>query len=201
MPSPPLPPFPHLPPPLTGAPAGVPVGSVVAFAGAADKNSAGAARLAAQGWMVCDGTLLSTTQYNELFNVIGYDWSATQSGDTFNLPDMRGYFLRGVDEGSGHDPDLGSRTPNSKVGSLQPCALQVHEHDYEEVAITPAPGGDVAGVASLVTQSSLPTSSVTPASVTSQKETRPVNVYVYYLIKFTSQVFPQVLPQGQRVVF
>ena len=204
-PSPPLPPFPHLPPPLTGAPAGVPVGSIIAFAGLADPNTAGAALLAAQGWRVCDGTALSTTQYNELFTVIGYQWSPQDGGDTFCIPNLRGYFLRGVDGGSGNDPDAGSRilpdkTVAPQVGSLQHCALQDHVHSYKPAVVSDAPEGGEGGS---VTTGSSDTERVVvkgdpPSPRVSDAETRPVNVYVYYLIKFTSQVFPPFLHQAQR---
>jgi microcystin-dependent protein len=196
-PAPPAPPFPYLPPPIAGAPVGVPVGSVIAFAG----TLAGSVPLAAQGWMVCDGTALSTTQYNELFAAIGYQWSAASGGDTFNLPDLQGYFLRGVDPDGAVDKD---RT-NRAVGSLQPCALEDHEHDYQKATVTTAVAGD-AGAASLVTLSSQPTGGAVQGDLpnrvpVSKTETRPVNAYVYYIIKYASAVFPPLVGGAQRLGF
>jgi microcystin-dependent protein len=40
------------------------------------------------GWLKCDGRSLSTTNYNFLFQVIGYKFGG--SGSTFNLPDAEG---------------------------------------------------------------------------------------------------------------
>lgn len=40
------------------------------------------------GWLVCDGRSLSTTQYNLLFQVIGYQFGG--SGSTFQLPNPAG---------------------------------------------------------------------------------------------------------------
>ncbi len=40
------------------------------------------------GWLKCDGRSLSTTNYNFLFQVIGYQFGG--SGSTFNLPDAEG---------------------------------------------------------------------------------------------------------------
>lgn len=40
------------------------------------------------GWLKCDGRGLSTTDYNFLFQVIGYKFGG--SGSTFNLPDAEG---------------------------------------------------------------------------------------------------------------
>lgn len=42
------------------------------------------------GWLKCDGRALSVADYNLLFQVIGYSFSATKSGATFNLPDAEG---------------------------------------------------------------------------------------------------------------
>jgi microcystin-dependent protein len=66
------------------------------------------------GWLACDGAALSTTgQYAKLFSVIQYAHGG--SGTVFNLPDLRGYFVRGVDAG---------RT----FGSSQDDAFQGHYH-------------------------------------------------------------------------
>ena len=62
----------------------VPPGAVMAFA----MNSAPA------GWIVADGASISTGGANAaLFAAIGYTYGG--SGGSFNLPDLRGYFVRG----------------------------------------------------------------------------------------------------------
>lgn len=55
-----------------------PVGSLQAYAGAS----------APTGWLLCDGTLYSTSVYPELFSVLGYTYGG--SGASFNVPDLRG---------------------------------------------------------------------------------------------------------------
>ena len=45
-------------------------------------------------WLVCDGSLYSTTLFAELFAAIGYAHGG--SGTEFRVPDLRGYFVRGV---------------------------------------------------------------------------------------------------------
>jgi microcystin-dependent protein len=64
-----------------------PVGSVISFAGANAPN----------GWLVCDGRALSSAAYPTLFGTISNNWGAGLAGTTndFNLPDLRGMFLRG----------------------------------------------------------------------------------------------------------
>lgn len=47
------------------------------------------------GWLVRDGSAISRTTYKDLFNAIGTDFGAGDGVNTFNLPDDRGYFIRG----------------------------------------------------------------------------------------------------------
>jgi len=96
----------------------LPTGLIVPFAG--DTSSV------PSGWMLCDGTIIDRTTYANLFNVIGQSFGDGDGSTTFNLPDFRGMFLRGVDNGAGRDPDVGSRTApaqggnaNDNVGSVQ----------------------------------------------------------------------------------
>ena len=98
------------------------------------------------GWLLCDGTAVSQTTYADLFAVIGCNFGC--SGGNFNLPDLRGRFLRGRDGGSGRDPDSGARTAMStggntadNVGSVQVDAFKSHTHSTYAGAAT-NPGGD-----------------------------------------------------------
>ncbi len=72
----------------------------------------------------------SRFQYQSLFFALGTAHGQGDGSTTFNLPDYRGYFLRGADLGAGHDPDAGNRTslgpvPASGVGSLQGDATRI----------------------------------------------------------------------------
>jgi microcystin-dependent protein len=105
---------------------GSPPGSVMAYAGSTPP----------EGWLICDGSTLSRTQYAELFAAIGTAHGEGNGATTFNLPDYRGYFLRGVDMGAGRDPDVISRTAvitggntGDAVGSVQEDQMQSHKHD------------------------------------------------------------------------
>ena len=42
------------------------------------------------GFLLCDGTAVSRTQYSALFDVVGTDYGTGDGSTTFNLPDMRG---------------------------------------------------------------------------------------------------------------
>ena len=42
------------------------------------------------GWLKCDGRFLSSNNYPQLFNIIGFSFGSNSSG-LFNIPDFRGY--------------------------------------------------------------------------------------------------------------
>lgn len=64
-----------------------PPGAITAFAASSPPT----------GWLTCDGTAVSRTSYAALFAVIGTTWGIGDGSTTFNLPDLRGQFLRGYD--------------------------------------------------------------------------------------------------------
>jgi len=72
----------------------VPVGAISAFAMA----------MPPVGWIKCNGIALSRTSYAALYSTIGTSWGAGDGVTSFNVPDLRGQFLRGADEGRGQDP-------------------------------------------------------------------------------------------------
>lgn len=73
------------------------------------------------GWLKANGAAVSRTAYAELFAAIGTTFGAGDGFVTFNLPDLRGEFVRGWDDGRGLD---GGRT----FGSVQGYTLQSHNH-------------------------------------------------------------------------
>ncbi len=201
---------PFLPAPMI--PAGVPVGTVVAYAGLIDEDAqqAPARRqiLAAQGWLVCDGGTVPVSQYPVLAVVLGNAYGNQKNGQ-FCLPDYRGVFLRGVngDRQSPNDPAAAQRTGSgpggqgntgNQVGSLQTSQFQEHEHQYTPGTV---PGtfqpGEAEGVQS--TTQSTTTAVVCEAGDAASTgcfgaETRPLNLYVYYLIKATADVIAIAAP-------
>jgi len=61
---------------------GMPVGSVVPYAGAS----------APSGWLLADGSEISRTTYSDLFTAIGVAYGVGNGVDTFDIPDMRDRF-------------------------------------------------------------------------------------------------------------
>lgn len=55
------------------------------------------------GWLKCNGAVISRTDYDELFDSIGTTYGAGDGSTTFNLPDLRGEFIRCWDDGRGVD--------------------------------------------------------------------------------------------------
>ena len=101
------------------------------------------------GYYLCNGDAYNRTDVNaaELFAVIGTTWGAPNATQ-FQVPDLRGVFLRGVDAGRGYDPDRNSRTsytPGSAsgdaAGSFQPSALASHTHTFVGSAYTSSSNG------------------------------------------------------------
>ena len=64
-----------------------------------------AANTAPTGYLVCDGAAVSRTTYATLFAVIATTHGPGNGTTTFNLPDLRGVFIRGIDRARGLDTD------------------------------------------------------------------------------------------------
>ena len=59
------------------------------------------------GWIKANGAAVSRSTYSALFSAIGTTFGSGDGSTTFNLPDMRGYFPRGFDDGRGVDSGRG----------------------------------------------------------------------------------------------
>ncbi|OWY40346.1 hypothetical protein CEK28_04910 [Xenophilus sp. AP218F] len=75
------------------------------------------------GWVKCDGALLSRAAYPALFAAIGTTFGAGDGKTTFGVPDLRGEFVRGWDDGRGVDS-------SRAFGSSQSGQNQSHEHGW-----------------------------------------------------------------------
>jgi microcystin-dependent protein len=179
-------------------PISTPVGSIIAFAGKIGKPSDSGQiepfttqSIEAFGWMVCDGSALSAYQYPELYSVLGDLYGSSGSGSSlaFNLPDLRGQFLRGigVDSASTENRTAAPNGDVNGVGSTQTDALQTHVHTYSEpTGASPGNSGPAFAAINPNALTGAPTNEPGQATVkVSQLETRPTNVFINYLIKYT----------------
>ena len=58
---------------------------------------------APSGYLKCNGAAVSRTTYADLFAIIGTTHGEGNGSSTFNVPDLRGEFVRGWDDGRGVD--------------------------------------------------------------------------------------------------
>jgi microcystin-dependent protein len=157
----------------------MPVGTIVPYGGAT----------APDGWLLCDGGVVSRTTYADLFAVIGTAFGEGNGTTTFNLPDLRGMFLRGRDAGAGRDPDTGGReemafggNTGDAVGSVQADQYRSHTHTVTRYwnNVFHGNGGQWAGHYNGSSYSTGQTGSIENAG---GNETRPINAYVNFIIK------------------
>lgn len=73
------------------------------------------------GWLKANGAAVSRTAYADLFSKIGTTFGAGNGTTTFNVPDLRGEFIRGWDDGRGADS-------GRVFGTAQLDAVQGHHH-------------------------------------------------------------------------
>jgi microcystin-dependent protein len=167
---------------------GVPCGTIVPFA--KDVISSGLPT----GWLLCDGSAISRTSYATLYAVVGNWWgdgsTGTGSGTgKFNLPDFRGFFMRGMlhTASSTRAPDSASRTSlyttgltaGGNIGTYEAHALESHTHTYKRMDTH---NFGQSGTANPEFESDTQTSTPNGANVST--ETRPNNIYVEYIIRY-----------------
>jgi microcystin-dependent protein len=166
-----------------------PIGSIQAYGGDL-RDAALREELARQGWLPCDGSAVSRVAYPQLFAALKTSFGAGDGSQTFNLPDFRGRFLRGVDGGAGNDPDRASRAISAKggaqgdaVGSLQDDAFKSHAHPilgHHGRGIDGDSQWDPLALAGWIDKYNQFWKTAEPAG---GSETRPKNVDVYWIIK------------------
>jgi microcystin-dependent protein len=96
---------------ITSATVNTPPGTVVFHCGST----------APSGYLKANGATVSRTTYSSLFSALGTTFGAGDGSTTFNLPDLRGEFVRGWDDGRGIDS---GRT----FGSFQDGFMTDHTH-------------------------------------------------------------------------
>lgn len=119
--------------------------------------------------LLCNGAPVSRTTYAALFAAVGAYYGNGDGSTTFNVPDYRGLFLRGLDNGRGIDP---GRTLYSRQG----FAIQAHNHALGVFA-------GAGGAAAFSAAGGAPTTYYSTNS-TGGSETRPENASVNYFIVF-----------------
>ena len=146
------------------------------------------------GYIKCNGALLNENAYPELFAVIGRTYGGASANSTFKVPDLRGEFVRGWDDGRGVDV-------GRAIGTSQNEDFKSHSHgasssvvgDHTHGGVTSGGPGNVSGRWDATGIGNNNTPQTDPAgshnhtitvNATGGSETRPRNVALMYIIKF-----------------
>lgn len=123
-----------------------------------------------EGWLRCNGADVSRTTYAALFAAVGTRFGSA-NGSTFRLPDLRGEFIRGWDNGRGLDP-------GRSFGSMQDDAIRAPFNIGRIISSQFAwTGGTLHGEGYMK-------ASEGGAGLSSGPETRPHNLALLACIKF-----------------
>ena len=159
---------------------GVPAGSVFSFA----------TTTVPTGYLECNGAAVSRSTYASLFSAISTTWGVGDGSSTFNLPDLRGQFVRGWDNSAGVDS-------GRSFASSQSDQNKSHNHSINDSGHNHTAGnwgGSFGGSSGVTvfrsdqsgTNSSIIQSATTGISIQNDggTEVRVKNYALMYVIKF-----------------
>jgi len=136
------------------------------------------------GWLHANGAAVSRATFAALFAAIGTTYGAGDGSTTFNLPDLRGEFIRGHD--GGRNVDAGR-----VFGSAQTDAMQGHGHTNTSFRVGSAGGtgeflgaNDTPAGETRTGRITTPTSDGTNGTPRTASENRPRNIAMLACIKF-----------------
>jgi microcystin-dependent protein len=95
----------------------LPVGSIMPYPKAT----------APENWLICDGSAISRTDYSELFNAIGTTFGEGDGSTTFNLPNIKGRTIVGLDTDDTDFNTIG-KTLGEKTHTLTVAEMPEHNH-------------------------------------------------------------------------
>ena len=99
---------------------GVPIGSVFNLA----------TTTVPTGFLECNGAAVSRSTYASLFSTISTTWGAGDGSSTFNLPDLRGQFVRGWDNSAGVDSGRSFASSQTDQNKSHGHTSAAHTHAY-----------------------------------------------------------------------
>lgn len=124
---------------------------------------------APSGWLKANGAAISRTAYADLFAAISTTFGNGDGFNTFNLPDLRGEFIRSWDNGRGVDA-------GRDFGSFQADEFKAHSHDGVPKNVNDTDRGGLSSLFSVDTNSQ--------TGETGGNETRPRNIALLACIKY-----------------
>lgn len=142
---------------------GVPVGSIFWLA----------AQTAPEGYLICDGSAVSRTEYADLFAAIGTTFGAGDGSTTFALPNLRAAFIRGAGSQNGYSATFGQKQEATKWVKIATDSKTVGNSD-KSVSSSFSSAGDAR----------FSTQSITSPYSTPTYYFRPYNIALTPIIKY-----------------
>ena len=149
------------------------------------------------GWLAANGAAVSRTTYASLFASIATTWGSGDGSSTFNLPDLRGTFLRGTGTNANGTVVSAGGAVGQSVGTYAVDTYLNHSHAVTDPGhLHTYPGFTTAGLAASGSAYTLPNSYLTQntssnttgltvnTSTTGGTETKPKNFAVTYCIQY-----------------
>jgi microcystin-dependent protein len=149
----------------------MPCGTVLSYMGSSTPN----------GFLLCNGQLVSRTNYANLFALVGTTYGTGDGSTTFAVPNLQGCFLRG----NGSQTIGGVVYSSGSLGINQLDSMQGHLHTSLGTAVgasstpTLSPASGVSNGAYSTTDPIADSSNGTPRTAA---ETRPVNYSTNFII-------------------
>lgn len=124
------------------------------------------------GYMICDGRELNRIEYSELFNVIGTSYGDGDGNTTFNIPNIMGKNIIGLDENDEDFSQLGnSGGAKTHIQTIEELAK--HGHEIKKGGTS---GGDGSGLA----WSSI--EGTNKAGIVEAGQSKPMNIMNPYVV-------------------
>ena len=159
-----------------------PAGAIMAFAGTT----------APSGWLKCEGQAISRTTYATLYAAIGTAWGVGDGSTTFNVPDLRGMFVRGTgtnatgSSSGAVGPSVGAYAADTYLNHSHAVTDPGHNHSYSIWSykrLGDGSGGDYWNGGTTTSTGTSTTGLTVNTSTTGGTETKPKNYGVLYIIK------------------
>lgn len=94
-----------------------------------------------EGFLLCDGSLISRNNYAGLFAIIGTTFGAGDGSTTFGVPDLRAKFVRGAGTNNGYSANFGATKEATGIG--KDGTVGTGTHQLKTITDTDGIKGDV----------------------------------------------------------